>query len=133
MFTSGATRFLDDYHLMSGFGWRLPVDQAAESTSIYWSNHVDRKIGNSNFYLLGECNWFHWVADGGTTAANFEGIDLINLGSTNVDGNDIVTGALGVKYKPSGNTEIGVAWEVPLTDRQDIMEDRLTVDWILRY
>lgn len=133
LFTSGATRFLDDYHLMSGFGWRLPVDQVAESTSIYWSNHVDRKIGNSNFYLLGECNWFHWVADGGTTAANFEGIDLINLGSTNVDGNDIVTGALGVKYKPSGNTEIGVAWEVPLTDRQDIMEDRLTVDWILRY
>ena len=133
MFASGATKVFDDYHYMSGLGWRLPVDQGAESTSMYWSNHVDRKIGNSKFYLLGECNWYHWLADGGTTAANFEGIDLINLGSTNVDGNDLVTGALGVKYKPSGNTEVGVAYELPLTDRQDIMKDRWTVDWIIRY
>jgi hypothetical protein len=133
MFTSGATKLFDDYHYMSGLGWRLPVDQGAESTSMYWSNHIDRKIGNSKFYLLGECNWYHWLANGGTTAANFEGIDLINLGSTNVDGNDLVTGALGVKYKPSGNTEIGVAYELPLTDRQDIMKDRWTVDWIIRY
>ena len=133
MFTSGATRFLDDYHLMSGFGWRLPVDQAAESTSIYWSNHVDRRIGDSKFYLLGECNWFHWTADGSATAASFEGIDLINLGSNAVDGNDLVTGAFGVKFKPSGNMELGVAWEAPMTDRQDILKDRLTVDWIIRY
>jgi len=133
VFTSGATRFLNDYHLMSGLGLRLPVDQNAESTSMYWSNHIDRKIGNSNFYLLGECNWYHWLANGGTTAANFEGIDLINLGSNNVKNNDIVTAAFGTKYKPSGNTEIGVAWEVPVSDRRDIMKDRLTVDWIIRY
>ena len=83
--------------------------------------------------MLGECNWYHWLANGGTTPANFEGMDLINLGSTEVKGNNLVTGALGVKYKPSGNTEIGVAYELPLTDRQDIMKDRWTIDWILRY
>ncbi len=133
MFASGATRFLDNYHYMSGLGWRLPVDQRAESTSMYWSNHIDRRIGDSKFYVLGECNWYHWLANGGTTPANFEGMDLINLGSTEVKGNNLVTGALGVKYKPSGNTEIGVAYELPLTDRQDIMKDRWTIDWILRY
>ncbi len=131
-FASGGTEFLEDTHWISGTGWRLPVDQSAESTLLYWSNHVDRKLGNSGFYVLGECNWYHWVDDG-TTPIGVEGLDLFNLGSNAVDGNDIVTGALGVKYKPSGNTEIGVAWEVPLTDRRDILEDRFTFDWIFRY
>ena len=133
MFASGATLLPMDVHYMSGLGWRLPVDQTAESTSMYWSNHVDRRIGNSKFYLLGECNWYHWLVNGGTVPASFEGIDLINLGSTGVAGNDLATGALGVKYKPTGNMEIGVAYELPLTDRQDIMRDRWTFDWILRY
>ena len=59
-------------------------------------------------------------------------MDIINLGSTGVAGNDIVTGAVGMKYKPSVYQEIGVAWEVPVTDRRDILENRLTVDWIVR-
>ena len=129
----GGTEILDNYHLLSGLGVRLPVDQDAESTVMYWSNHVDRKIGNSKFYLLGECNWYHWLQSGNTFPVPVEGLDIINLGSRGVDGNDIVTVAFGGKYKPNGNMEIGVAWELPATDRQDILEDRLTVDWILRY
>lgn len=70
---------------------------------------------------------------GGNTALPVEGLDLANLGSNVVDGNDIVTGAIGVKYKPSPNTEIGFAYEVPLTDRRDILKDRYTIDWIFRY
>ena len=50
-----------------------------------------------------------------------------------VAGNDIVTGAVGAKYKHSAYSEIGLAWEVPLTDRRDIIDNRLTVDWIIRY
>jgi len=62
-----------------------------------------------------------------------EGGDLFNLGSVGVAGNDIVTGAIGLKLKPHAGMEIGVAWEVPLTRRRDLLENRLTVDWILRY
>ena len=62
-----------------------------------------------------------------------EGLDLFNLGSRGVDNNDIVTGALGIKYKPSSNVELGFAWEVPLTDRRDILDDRFTMDVIFRY
>jgi hypothetical protein len=118
--------------LLSGLGLRLPVDQNAENTMMYWSNHIDRKIGNSKFYVLGECNWYHWLVNG-STPIPATGIDIINLGSNSVAGQDIVTAAIGVKYKPTGNTEIGVAWEAPMSDRRDIMKDRLTVDWILRY
>jgi len=50
-----------------------------------------------------------------------------------VAGTNIVTGAFGVKYKPSVNTEVGVCWEVPLTVRRDIIDNRITADLILRY
>ena len=132
LFTSGGTTILEDYHVLSGLGLRLPVDQNAENTMMYWSNHIDRKIGNSKFYVLGECNWYHWLVNGATPIPA-SGIDIINLGSNGVAGQDLVTAAIGVKYKPTGNTEIGVAWETPVSDRRDIMKDRLTVDWILRY
>ncbi|MCA9112433.1 MAG: hypothetical protein KDA52_20930, partial [Planctomycetaceae bacterium] len=99
----------------------------------YWSNHVDHKFGNTGFYLFGETNWYHWLQSGSAFPAPVEGLDLFNLGSVGVAGNDIVTGALGVKYKPTDNMEIGFAWEIPLTDRKDILQDRLTVDWIIRY
>ena len=48
-------------------------------------------------------------------------------------GNDIVTGAVGVKLTPGAWNEIGVAWETPLTDRRDITANRFTFDYILRY
>ncbi len=133
LFVTGGTELATDWHYLMAAGWRLPIDQNAESTSIYLSNHIDRRLGDSGFYLLAESNWYHWTDDGNAFPAAVEGIDLFNLGGRGVDGNDIVTGALGVKYKPSPNVEVGFAWETPLTNRRDILEDRYTVDFILRY
>lgn len=133
LFTSGMTKILDDYHYISGLGLRLPVDTFAESTSMYWSNHIDREIGNSGVYLLGECNWYHILSDGGAFPAAVSGLDLFNVGGTGIAGDNIVTLAVGAKYKPSGNTELGVAWETPASDNRDVLDDRLTVDWIIRY
>ena len=132
-FATAGSEIATDWHYLTAAGWRLPVDQNAESTSIYWSNHIDRRLGDSGFYLLSECNWYHWTDDGNAFPAAVEGLDLFNLGGRGVDSNDIVTGAIGVKYKPSGNMEVGFAWETPLTDRRDIIEDRYTVDLIVRY
>jgi hypothetical protein len=62
-----------------------------------------------------------------------EGGDLINLGAPGIAGNNIVTNAYGMKYKPSRNLEAGVAWEFPLTERRGILDNRLTADLIFRY
>ena len=110
---TGGAEILPNWHLVSGTGFRLPVDTTDESQVWYWSNHLDYKIADSGFYLLGEVNWYHWMKSGDRFPVPVEGVDLFNLGSVGVAGNDIVTAALGVKYKPSPNTEIGVAYEVP--------------------
>lgn len=133
IFATGGVEVIDNVHYVTASGFRLPVDTNAESQVWYWSNHLDYQIGGTGLYLLGETNWYHWMKSGSAFPAPVEGGDLFNLGSAGVAGNDIVTGALGVKYKPADNMEIGFAWEIPLTDRKDILQDRLTVDWIIRY
>ncbi|MCA9178907.1 MAG: hypothetical protein KDB14_30800 [Planctomycetales bacterium] len=87
----------------------LPTDRGEESSLSYWSNHLDHRFGNSNIYVLGEINWYHYMGAGTAFPLPIEGGDLINLGSVGVAGNDIVTGAFGAKYKPSGNLELGLA------------------------
>ncbi|MCA9247594.1 MAG: hypothetical protein KDA42_10775 [Planctomycetales bacterium] len=133
LYVTGGKQLGCDWHWISGAGLRVPADSGDESQVFYWSNHLDRRLTDRT-YFLAELNWYHWVNEGEQTAlAGVEGGDLFNLGSTDVAGNDIVTGAFGLKFKPRCNQELGVAWEVPLTDRRDLLDNRLTVDWIIRY
>jgi hypothetical protein len=131
-FVSGAQKINQCSHYMGSFGYRAPLDTAAETSMLYWSHHVDRKLTN-RFYLVGEANWYHWLDSGSGGIPGVEGGDLFNFGSTNVTGNDIVTTAVGAKFKPSAHQEIGLAWEFPVTERRDVLDNRLTFDWIIRY
>ena len=134
LFTTGGTRIGQQGHWISTGGFTLAANPAVESDFAYWSNHFDRRLGDSIAYGFTEFNWYHWTRSGASTVVpGVEGLDLFNLGSTGVAGNDIVTGAFGVKLKPSNHTELGVAWELPLTDRRDILDNRLTADFIIRY
>ncbi len=133
LFLTGGTEFLPNWHWISGTGFRLPSDTAAENQIWYWSNHVDRKLGNSGFYLFTEANWYYYMTNGNAFPAPVGGQDLFNFGSVGINGENLVTGAYGIKYKPSPNLELGVAYEIPYTTRRDIIQDRLTVDLILRF
>ena len=113
------------WNWLSGSGFRLPTDTVDRSQMWYWSNHFSRKISDG-IYFLADFNWYHWMRPG-QGGVGVEGLEVYNLGSVGVAGNDIATGAFGFKYKPSDCTEIGVAWENPLTDRRDILDNRLTV------
>lgn len=131
-FTSGARRIGDRAHWMSGFGARIPMNSTDESQSLYWSNHWDYHVCG-RFYVLAEFNWYHWLKAGQDGCLCYEGLDLFNLGTPGVAGNDIVTSAFGVKFRPGCHSEIGVAFEFPLTERRDILDNRIAVDWIVRY
>ncbi len=133
LFATGGAQLGDDWHVLSASGFRLPADTSAESQMWYWSNHIDRYLGGG-FYVLAEANWYHWMKSGQVGLQGVSGGDLFNFGSRGIAGNDIVTGAIGVKYKPAcRDMEIGVAWEAPLSNREDILNNRLTADWIIRY
>jgi hypothetical protein len=134
LYTAGGTQILDHGHWLSALGGIIPADQDANSSFLYWSNHFDYQV-RRGWYALMEFNWYHWAVDGDNRLGltGVEGGDLFNFGSAGVAGNDIVTGAFGVKYKPHRLTELGIAWENPLTDRRDVLEDRLTIDAIFRY
>lgn len=122
-----------NFHWLSGLGYRAALDQNEGSDMMYWSNHIDYQLTDC-WYPFIEANWFNWTRSGDVAAtAGLEGGDLYNLGSQNVAGNNIVTVAAGLKYKPSDCVEVGVAYELPATDRRDLMESRLTADFIYRY
>lgn len=133
-FLTGGAAFGDNNHWVSGAGLLLPGDRAAESSIAYWSNHFDHRFAGTKIYAFAEVNWYHYMSSGRDfTLAPIEGGDLFNFGAVGVAGNDIVTGAFGLKYKPSNRVELGIAWEKPLTERRDVLDNRLTVDCILRY
>lgn len=132
LFLTGGAEICRDGHWIGAGGFVLPTDDNSNSTWCYVSNHFDYEFYD-RLYSLVEFNWYHWLESGNSGFSGIEGGDLFNFGSTGVAGNNIVTGAFGVKFKPSRNQELGVAWELPLTDRRDVLENRLTFDWILRY
>ncbi|WP_146517078.1 hypothetical protein [Rubripirellula amarantea] len=133
-FATAGQRLLDgNAHVLSSVGYRLPVDDEVQSTSIHWSNHFDVKVTN-RAYLFTEVAWWHWTDEASTgLPLGVAGQDLFNLPTTGVDGNDLVTQNVGMKFKPRRNIEAGIAYEFPLTDFQDVIEDRFMMDLIVRY
>jgi hypothetical protein len=131
LFATGGTEFLPTWHFVSGSGFRLPTDTSAQNQMWYWSSHIDKKIGH--FYAFTECNWYYYMSSGNGLQAPIGGGDLFNLGSVAMAGQSAVTGAYGVKYKPNQHLELGVAYEIPYSQRRDLLQNRLTVDLILRY
>lgn len=77
----------------------LPADSLADATFMYMSTHLSRRISNSNLYFVTEFNWYNYLTSGGGGLPGIEGGDLISLGSTNVTGKRIVTGAFGFKVQ----------------------------------
>ena len=133
LFLTGGKQLGCRAHWLSATGIRVPMNNTDESQSMYWSNHLDYQV-RRGVYLLSETNWYHWTRAGvDGPLPGLEGLDLINLGNPGVSGNDIVTTAAGIKFKRNGKNEIGFAFEFPLTERRDIIDNRITADWNIRY
>lgn len=133
IFATGGTEFLENWHYVSATGFRLPSNSQKGNQVWYWSNHVDWRLGETGLYLFTECNWYHYISSANAFGAPVGGMDLFNLGSPGITGANTVTGAWGIKYKPAANMELGLAYEIPYSSRHDIMQNRFTLDFIIRY
>lgn len=140
-----AVKLLNDWQFAGSVGVQLPFDTDEESVTSFVSTHVGYNI-TDRLYGLAELNWYHVISEGdgssnfapqlGTTVptiAGFEGGDLINLGSANPV-KDIVTAAIGIRYKLSDQADLGIAYEIPLTDEEEnLMESRFTLDLVFTF
>lgn len=133
-FATGGQRLLDgNAHILSSVGYRLAADGAVQSDAIHWSNHLDFRLTDSTYFFT-EMAWWHWTDDASAGAGlGVGGQDLFNLSSNNIAGNDLLTQNVGLKLKPSGNLEAGIAYEFPLTAFQDVIEGRMQTELIFRY
>lgn len=133
LFLSGGAQIFERSHWISGTGFRLPGDTNWGTQLWYWSNQWDYEV-RDGIYLLSGVNWFHWMRSAGlNSGSNVTGLDIVNLPVNGVAGDNVVTGVAGVKLKPSRHVEIGAGFEFPLTDRTDILKNRLYADLIFRY
>lgn len=133
LFLSGATELTDRSNWLAGSGFRIPADGGEGTQLWYLSNHIDYEIVPDSVFALLEVNWYHWLNSSNGPLTGIEGGDLLNLGSQDVAGNDIVTMAVGTAFNLSDNLEVTCAWEFPLTQRRDLLEDRLTLAVLLNY
>jgi hypothetical protein len=133
IFLTGGKQIGDWGHWISGTGFRLPVDSNYGTQLWYWSNQWDYELPGGIYPLAG-VNWFHWMKNAGNNFTNgITGLDLINLPTSGVAGTDVVTGVVGVKWKPGCHCEVGTGFEFPLTQTADILHNRVYADLILRY
>lgn len=122
---------LDRLNFVGSVGYSQPVDGEEESSSVDYHFHVDYEVTDKLSPMF-EVNGITYTSDGGAVPFNFEGNDLINLGSANVDGNTVVTGALGGRYRFE-ECSFGVAYEWPLTNRRDLLGNRWTFDFVIPF
>lgn len=138
----------DAWQFAGSLGVHLPFDNKEEALTGFVSAHAGYNI-TDKLYALAEINWFTVLSKGNGTAkfsdsqggtlvpsaVNFEGGDLFNFGAVNANQNrDIVTAALGVRYKLTDSADLGLAYELPLTDeKNNMMKDRLTVDLVYKF
>jgi hypothetical protein len=121
------------FNFLNTTGYSLGVDNK-RTDYLFSSFHLDYDILNAHrIYPLIELNWFHFTEAGNARPLGFEGRDLVNFGSTGVSGADNVSLAFGARYKFSEWAQTGIAAEFPLNGRHDLMDFRLTIDFILRY
>ena len=124
----------DRSHFVGTVGWHLPNDGGHETESMFYSLHLDYML-NDNLYALWELNGIHYVDAGRRTPAafNLEGGDLINLGTIGVAGNHMVTTAFGLNWRVNCALSIAAAYEFPISNRKDLMDNRTTINARLEY
>ncbi|MHC5065009.1 MAG: hypothetical protein ACYTG5_13670 [Planctomycetota bacterium] len=120
---------LEELNLLGTFGYNQPMHSSAETTSIDYHLHADYEVTDRIFPLV-EFNGIYYVEDANAVPFNFEGGDLINLGSANVKGNSVYTAAIGARFAITDSLQAGAVYEFPLGGRKDLLENRVTVDMI---
>ena len=129
-FASGATT-VGRWGIQGNAGYNKALDSKHDSSLLHLSAHVDYQV-NDWFFPTVELNVFNTKSAGERLPFDFEGIDLVNFGSSDAAGS-VVTLAVGGRFIFSDNITFGFAYEAPVSNREDIMDHRYYVDMVLHF
>ena len=119
-------------HLIASSGFHLPANTAEESTSFYYSFHYDHPV-TDKLSAIAELNGIVYTKSGQALPLSIEGGDWINLGSSSVAGNNVVTTAFGANYRLNSCLSVAGVWEFPISNRKDLLDSRTTVTLTLQF
>ena len=127
LFVAGARSF-GPLGLEANLGTQIAMDGDDDMSFAHYSLHADYEVLGRVYPLL-EINGWTPIDDGNRTNVGANGLDLVNLGSGNAS--TVVTFAPGVRVRLHDHADFGFAYEVPMTDDQDLMNWRVTTDFVV--
>jgi hypothetical protein len=108
--------------------WHLgSQDALGDSDRLIWDLHADYFV-NRWFSPVVEVNGFH-TFNKGNEVVGFSGLDVGNLGG----GDDVVTLGLGSEFRPIDDLAFRVAYELPLTNGDQLYGYRVTASLVFSF
>jgi hypothetical protein len=128
---------MEKLHFIGDLGFRIPFSSSQESTSMFYNLAASYNVHEHLIPIL-ELNGLHWLNSGngisfGGILPGIEGNDVVNLGSLGVAGHDIVSMSFGLRIPIRKHVTAGMAYEIPLTGRQDLLDQRATLSLLWEY
>jgi hypothetical protein len=122
----------DRVGVQASAGINAAFDMDHDTSSFHASVHGDVEVVRGLFGVF-EANMLTTIDEGDRTDSSvlgsFEGYDLFNFGSTS--SGTVLTFGLGARYRLNDHLAFGVAYELPVTGREDIIDFRLTADFVV--
>ena len=129
---TGVNKGFDRLHLRANasyfFGLGRDQDNG-NSDRFAWHLHADYYVCEW-FSPVIEVNGYH-ITDPGDSAIPFQGADVFNLGTG--AGDPVVTFAPGVEFRPTEWIGLRAAFEVPLTNEEDVYGSRVTLSAVFSF
>lgn len=126
-FITGATA-CGKVGLQGSAGLNLALDDDHDTSMLHYAVHADYEVLPWLFPLV-ELNGFTSIDHGRRNGFDFEGVDLVNFGSR--DSGTVISIAGGARFRLSDHVQLGFAFETPITDREDLLDWRMTTDAVL--
>lgn len=123
-----------EWSMQASLGVDLAMDNDHDSSLLHASVTSNCKIAKDTHALV-EVNVISTLDEGTRTdssaVGSFEGFDLVNFGST--ESGSVTTMALGLRHRITERVMVGVAWETPISNREDIIDQRITADAVITF
>lgn len=112
-------------------GIKLSLDGERNVSWFNYALHIDYEIAPDVFPLVEFNGFVPMIEDARQNSFTFEGLDLVSVGGS--DPENVLTFAVGSRFRLTNNILAGLVYELPITNDKDIMDWRITVDMVIYY